>query len=174
MSVEKEHEEKNTLQVDVDLPGHAPRVTTALFRKTKRMLMTVSNAMGFDFKREAGQCWICGKTEADLGQPLEAHHFGIERAYIDAKIRWDLVARDFPIFGWKGFDPAKPEEFVDNMAAQGVLLCKAHHTGKDSGIHCLPFSLWLMQKYLADGTRFSPTEVIRHADGDDVAPTGPQ
>lgn len=156
------HEQKDTLQVDVDIPAHDKRVTTAIFRKTKRMLMKVADSMGFDFKRAAGVCWICGKTEAELGQPLEAHHFGIERAYIDAPMRWDVVARDFPIFNWKTFDPAKPEEFVDNMVAQGVLLCKEHHTGKDTGIHDLPFSLWIMQRYLADGTRFNPNEVIEH------------
>lgn len=162
MSVEKTHEEKDTLKVDVDLPGHAPRVTTALFTKTKRLLMKASTALGFNVKRPAGRCWICDKTEQELGQPLEAHHFGIERAYIDASIRWNVVAQDFPIFDWKNFNPAKPEEFVDNMSAQGVLLCKEHHTGKDTGVHTLPFSLWIMQRYLADGTRFNPTEVIEH------------
>jgi hypothetical protein len=162
MSVEQTHEEKETLSVDVDLPGHDPRVTTAMFRKTKRMLMKVANAMGFDFKRPAGRCWICDKTESDLGQPLEAHHFGIERAYIDAAIRWNVVAQDFPIFDWKNFNPANPADFIDNMVAQGVLLCKEHHTGKDTGVHTLPFSLWIMQRYLADGTRFNPNEVIEH------------
>jgi hypothetical protein len=157
-----EHEQKDTLQVDVDIPAHDKRVTTALFTKTKRLLMHAATALGFNIKRPQARCWICGKTEQELGQPLEAHHFGIERAYIDAKILWDVVALDFPIFDWAKFDPAKPETFVDNMSAQGVLLCKEHHTGKDTGIHNLPFSIWIMQRYLADGSRFNPNEVIEH------------
>lgn len=157
-----EHEEKETLKVDVVIPAHDARVTTALFRKTKQFLMKVGGLMGFTLRREPGRCWICGKTEAELGAPLEAHHFGIERAYLGAHLRWDVIAQDFPIFDWKNFNPANPTDFVDNMAAQGLLLCKAHHTGTDTGIHCLPFSLWVMQRYLADGTRFNPTEVIDH------------
>jgi hypothetical protein len=156
------HEEKETLSVDVDIPQHDDRVTTALFRKTKRFLMGTGGPLGFNIKREPGRCWICGKTEQELGQPLEAHHFGVERAYFDAKIRWNVVQQDFPLFDWKNFNPVNPASFVDNMAAQGVLLCKEHHTGKDTGIHTLPFSLWIMQRYLADGTRFNPTEVISH------------
>lgn len=156
------HEEKETLSVDVDIPEHDKRVTTTVFRKTKRFLMKVGGALGFNIKRPPGRCWICGKTEVELGEPLEAHHFGVERAYIDADLRWDIIAKDFPIFDWTTFDPKRPETFVDDMSAQGVLLCKAHHTGKDTGIHELPFSLWVMQRYLADGSRFNPSEVIKH------------
>jgi len=157
----QEHEEKTTLEVDVEIPRHDDRVVTALFRKTKRFLMKVGGLLGFTIKREPGRCWICQKTEAEVG-PLEAHHFGIERCYIDAALRWDIIAQDFPLFDWKTFDPKHPETFVDAMDAQGILLCKEHHTGKDTGIHMLPFSIWIIQRYLADGTRFNPNEVITH------------
>jgi hypothetical protein len=156
------HEEKETLSVDVDIPTHDPRKTTALFIKTKRMIMKIGSLLGFTIRRPAGRCWICGKTEAELGAPLEAHHFGIERCYISAQLRWDLIQEDFPIFDWKHFNPAKPETFVDNMSSQGILLCKQHHTGKDTGIHMLPWNLWLMQRYLCDGTAFNPKEIIHH------------
>jgi len=157
-----EHEQKDTLSVDVEIPAHPPRKATALFEKTKRMIVGIGTALGFTIKRPAGRCWICNRTAQEAGQPLEAHHFGVERAYIDANLRWDLIQEDFPLFDWKNFDPANPESFVDNMSSQGILLCKQHHTGKDSGIHDLPFSIWIMQRYLADGERFSPTEVITH------------
>lgn len=161
MTVEKEHEEKQTLTVDVELPGHDPRVVTAIFRKTKRFLMKTASLLGFSMHRPEGRCWICGRTPAEAG-PLEAHHFGVERAFIGAELRWDLVKEDFALFGWATFDPKKPETFIDDMSAQGVLLCKEHHTGKDTGIHTLPWNLWIMQRYLADGTRFNPNEVIHH------------
>lgn len=160
------HEEKETLSVDVDIPQHDDRVTTGLFLKTKRFLIKVGSLVTcFSLKRKPAVCWVCGKTEKELGAPLEAHHFGIERAYIGAKIKWDLVAEDFPLFDWKNFNENNPVQFVDDMSVQGLLLCKEHHTGKDTGIHTLPFSLWVMQRYLVDGTRFNPNEVIDHGPG---------
>lgn len=159
-----EHEETETLKVDVTIPDHPPRVTTSLFRKTKRFLMKVASPLRLTIKREEGKCWICGKTEVELGQPLEAHHFLVERAYIDATIRWDIIAEIIPGFSWRSFDPNQPETFIDDMSAQGVLLCKPHHTGVDTGIHTLPFPIWVAQKYLADGSRFNPDEVITHED----------
>jgi hypothetical protein len=159
------HEQKETLEVDVDIPAHDDRKTTALFLKTKKMIVKLGSILGFTIKRPAARCWICNRTADEVGAPLEAHHFGIERCYIDAAIRWNVVQEDFPIFDWKNFDPKNPVQFIDNMSSQGLLLCKAHHTGKDSGIHCLPFPIWIMQRYLADGTRFSPTEVIHDDEG---------
>ena len=155
------HEEKETLHVDVYIPAHPPRVTTNLFRRTKQKIMAVASILGFRLFRDKGRCWICGRTEEEAG-PLEAHHFGIERAFIDAPLRWDIIRKDFPSFDWDSFDPTHPEGFVDDMLAQGVLLCKEHHTGPDTGIHTLPFNLWIMQRYLPEGAKFNPAEVIHH------------
>jgi hypothetical protein len=157
----KEHEDKDTLVIDVDIPLHDDRKTTVLFIKTKKMLIKIASILGFTIKRPAGRCWICQRTAEEAG-PLEAHHLGIERCYIGANIKWDLVREDWPIFDWKNFDPSNPVQFIDNMSAQGILLCKEHHTGIDTGIHRLPFSIWIMQRYLADGTRFNPNEIIHH------------
>jgi hypothetical protein len=157
-----EHEQKDTLSVDVLLPGHEDRTTTTVFTRTKHVLMKLGTKLGFVMERPEGRCWICNGTEAEVGGPLEAHHFGVERAYIGASLRWDLIEHDFPNFNWDTFDSAKPADFIDNMESQGVLLCKQHHTGKDSGIHDLPFSVWIMQRYLCDGTAFSPNEIIKH------------
>lgn len=155
---------RDTNKVEVFIPPHRPRVTTNLFRRTKQKLMAYASIMQWNIFREKGRCWICGKTEAELGQPLEAHHFGVERAFIDSPMRWEKVRQDFPMFNWEDFDPMKPEDFVDDMLAHGVLLCKEHHTGEGTGIHSLPFPLWVMQRYLPEGTHFSPTEVIDHSD----------
>lgn len=156
------HEEKETLEVDIEVPGHAPRTTTGLFRRTKQRIMAVASILGLNIFREKGRCWICGKTSEEAGEPLEAHHLIIERSFIDSPLRWDQLRKDFPHFDWENFDPTKPEMFVDDMITQGLLLCKEHHTGKDTGIHTLPFPLWVLQRYLPDGVQFSPTEVIHH------------
>ena len=69
--VTQTHEEKNTFTVDVNLPGHDPRVTTALFTRTRKHLL----------ERDGGRCWVCNCTAAETGHPLEAHHYPIERSF---------------------------------------------------------------------------------------------
>jgi hypothetical protein len=155
MPVTEAHELKSTLSEDVITPGHAPRTTTALFTKSKRALMA---------SQHPPRCYICQRTAEEAGEPLEAHHVGVERSFAEGEIDWDLVKADFPHFDWDKFDPADPYSFVDDMSpsGQGLLLCKLHHTGKDAGIHNISYPLWRMQRYLKDGAQFSPSEVIHH------------
>ena len=153
MPVTETHEEKETLAVDVNLPGHEARVTTALFTRTRKLLI----------EREGGRCFVCGRTAAEAG-PLEAHHHPIERSFAEM-IDWSegsLIRCDFPDFDWASFDPADPYSFVDNMLHNGLLLCKAHHIGKDEGIHAMPFPIWLAQRYGKEGYQFSSIEIIHH------------
>jgi hypothetical protein len=155
---DKPHEEKETLQVDVNLPAHAPRTATALFERTRKLLIT----------KAGGRCHICGRTAAEVG-PLEAHHFPIERSLAEA-VDWGPKAQirlDFPQFDWAAFDKARdPYLFVDDMTINGLLLCKPHHTGVDEGIHMLPHPLWIAQRYAREGYQFSGVEIIHHAQGD--------
>jgi hypothetical protein len=58
--------------------------------------------------------------------------------------------------------PADPYLFVDDQLVNGRILCKAHHTGKDEGIHDMPFPLWIAQRYLKEGYQFTPSEKICH------------
>lgn len=153
--VTKDHEEKETLVVDVIVPGHAARVTTPLFERTRKLLI----------EREGGRCWICRCTGANVG-PLEAHHFPIERSMAEAMdFGTDSILRkDFPHFDWASFDAnPDPYVFVDDMTVNGLLLCKPHHTGGDEGIHTLPHPLWIAQRYAREGYCFTPTETIHHA-----------
>jgi hypothetical protein len=187
MPVTEQHEQKETLAVDVFIPGHEPRVTTPLFHRTRATLI----------ERSRGRCYISGMTAAELGQPLEAHHFPLERCFATA-IDWQRFSDDCKAgewgpyaqaFDWAGFFegatietvaipakdgmpahaetfliPVDPYRFVDDMTVNGLLLGKRYHTGKDSGIHMLSHPVWLAQKYLKDGTQFSPTEIIEHDD----------
>ncbi|MDA8092363.1 MAG: hypothetical protein M0T84_00360 [Betaproteobacteria bacterium] len=155
------HEERETLCVDVNIPGHDPRTTTALFSHTKKILV----------EREKGRCFVCGRTAEESGHPLEAHHHPIERSLANM-IDWSRVERDCRRgmwgeaarnFDWSKFDPADPYSFVDDMTVNGELLCKEHHTGKDEGKHDLPWPLWIAQRYGKEGYKFSLVEVIHHA-----------
>jgi hypothetical protein len=186
-SVNESHEQKATLALDLYIPGHEPRVTTPLFHKTRLALI----------ERDRGRCYISGMTAEELGEPLEAHHYPLERCYATA-IDWQHFADDCKAGEWghfaQAFDwdaffvgatlqtvaipadgtmpahaeifvvPRDPYLFVDDMTVNGRLLGKRYHTGKNSGIHAVPHPNWLAQKYLKDGTPFSPTEVINHDD----------
>lgn len=155
----KEHEEKETLVVEVEIPEHADRVTTPLFTRTRKLLLAAG-----------ARCWICGRIHTSE-DPLEAHHHPIERCFAE-EIDWELFKKDaqagewgpkIQAFDWDHFDPKDPYTFVDDMTVNGMLICKAHHTGKDEGIHMLPFPIWVAQKYAKEGSKFSDVEIIHHA-----------
>jgi hypothetical protein len=152
------HEEKETLSVEINIPGHDPRTTTALFTRTRKQLI----------EREGGRCFICNATAEQSGHPLEAHHHPIERSLAEM-IDWERFKTDaqsgywgahIQAFDWDNFTDWT--QFVDDMTVNGMLLCKPHHTVKDSGIHTLPFPLWIAQKYAKEGYQFSNVEVIHH------------
>ena len=154
------HEQKETLVVDINIPGHDPRVTTLLFKSSKQLLIN----------RVGGRCWVCNQTAEEAGHPLEAHHNPIERS-LSNMIDWDLFRTDCEAgiwgvfakgFDWSKFDASEPYSFVDDMTVNGLLLCKAHHTGKDEGIHDMPYPLWVAQRYGKEGYQFSSIEVIHH------------
>ena len=116
-----QHEEKEDLKVDIDIPTHDPRVTTELFKNTREKLIARDKS-----------CYICGSETP----PLQAHHYPIERCLMDM-IDWSLVeidARNGKLgeaaqgFDWSNFKD--PVEFVDNMLVNGLLLCEQHILGK--------------------------------------------
>jgi hypothetical protein len=114
---------KNTFQVDVNLPGHDPRVTSPLFRKSRLHLL----------ERDGGRCYICNCTAEETGHPIEAHHYPIERSFAEM-VDWSpgsQIRKDFPSFGWGSFDESNPYAFVDDMNVNGRLLCKnaSHRKG---------------------------------------------
>ena len=153
------HAEHETLSVEVNIPSHEQRKTTALFERTRKELI----------ERDGGRCFICNATAEESGHPLEAHHHPIERSLAEM-IDWDRFKFDaragywgphIKAFDWDNFTDWV--QFVDDMRVNGMLVCKTHHTAKDEGIHTLPFPLWIAQKYAKEGYQFSSIEVIHHA-----------
>ncbi len=157
------HTEVETLKVDVNIPGHADRVTTPLFTHTRQQLL----------KRMPG-CYVCGSTAGSN----EAHHYPIERCLAEM-IDWNLVAIDAASgnlgvtqaqreaaqkFNFDGIEE-DPYRFVDDMTVNGLTLCKTHHIGRDEGIHAMPHPLWIAQRYGKEGYKFSDVEIIHHQTG---------
>lgn len=186
------HVERETLSVEVNIPGHEARTTTSLFTHSKKLLI----------EREGGRCWISGATAEESGHPLEAHHYPIERSMANM-IDWDRFATDCKkgqwgphaqAFDWEKFfedahvvrdrvSPTEPHDefkahtrtrrvpldpylFVDDMTVNGMLLTKQHHTAKNDGIHDMPFPLWVAKRYGFEGYVFSSTTTIHHFEGD--------
>jgi hypothetical protein len=156
--VTEAHTEKETLSVAVNIPSHEERKTTALFERTRKELI----------ESGGGRCFICNATAEESGHPLEAHHHPIERSMAEL-IDWDRFKADAQAgvwgekvraFDWDNFTDWT--QFVDDMTVNGLLLCKAHHIGKDEGIHAMPFPLYIAQKYAKEGYQFSNVEVIHH------------
>jgi|ERR1700744_264068 len=152
------HAEKETISIEVNIPTHDARKTTALFERTRKLLI----------ERERGRCYICGETAEESGHPLEAHHHPIERSMSEL-IDWDAfkatalaghLGAAIQAWDWGSFKTW--EQFVDDMTVNGLLLCKSHHVGIDEGIHFLPYPIWIAQKYAKDGYQFSDAEVIHH------------
>lgn len=173
-AVQDDHEQRETLTVDYIIPGHDARgAATALFKHSRQQLID----------REGGRCWLSGLTAGQLGGPLEAHHFPVERCFAEG-IDWPRFSNDCKFglwgpyaqaFNWDQFFaaaardaagrlvPVDPYLFVDDMTVNGRLLGKQYHTGKDEGVHMLPEPIWLAQKYMVEGYKFSAVEVIHHA-----------
>jgi len=159
VSVEQTHVERETLTVEVNIPGHAPRTETNLFERTRKALIA----------REGG-CWICGAKDSKES-PLQSHHYPVERSLATAW-DWPRFIRDCKAgmwgphaqaFDWDTFDPVSdPYKFVDDQTVNGLLLCEAHHIGKDQGIHTMPHPLWVWQRYAPEGYRLSDVEIVHH------------
>jgi hypothetical protein len=154
------HEEKETLQVDIELPGHEARGSaSALFERTKKELI----------ERVGGRCYICNGTAEEIGSPLEAHHHPVERSMATGW-DWPKFQKDCEAglwgpyaakFDWSTFNPKEdPYKFVDDMSCNGQLLCAKHHRGKDEGKHDLPYPIWIWQKYALEGYVMSSVETI--------------
>jgi hypothetical protein len=162
MSVTETHEEKETLVIDVLLPGHEARTTTSLFKHSKEKLV----------EREGGRCFICGRTAEETG-PLESHHHPIERSLTNL-VDWPRFSADCKagmwgphaqVFDWDSFlsaDPFDPYKFVDDQTVNGLLLCADHHRGKNEGVHYTVYPFFIIQRYAKEGTQFTPSEVIHH------------
>jgi hypothetical protein len=139
-----EHEQKLTLSVDIFIPNHPDRANTPIFDATRKKLIA---------NNPSACCWVCGCKD-----DLELHHELVEWCDSDG-VDWEKVKLDAPDFDWASFDSAHPETFIDSEHNAKLVLCKKHHTGKDHGIHMLPYPTWLMQRHKRADFVFTPDEV---------------
>jgi hypothetical protein len=140
-----EHEEKITISVDVFVPDHPDRTNTPIFSHSRKVLISGNpNA-------------ACEVNNGECEGGLELHHDWVEWCDSDG-VDWEKVKAAVPDFNWDGFNPDAPETFIDSVFNAKRVLCKKHHTGKDHGIHYLPYPIWQMQKFKRNDFVFSPDE----------------
>lgn len=149
-----EHEETETLHLEIFYPDHETRTESSTFEETKRK-----------GKAEGLVCCICGDPAPEF------HHAFVEWAFSNA-VDWSLLKQIalcqvttfkgasikklliFSIcqfvaskgFDWTAFDPLKPEIFVDSLE-QMLPLCALHHREKERGIHLTTFPFWVLQAF---------------------------
>ena len=143
------HEQKETIQIDWFIPDHEERTESAEFRKSRPLVIA----------RDKG-CVVCGSQET-----LEAHHFlfewceanGIDR---DQLVNYVDTMHAFFANAKEALAQGKTVEQLVDSPENLITLCKEHHTGKDTGIHALPYPIWVMQWLAKEGYKFSPTEIV--------------
>lgn len=148
MTISAVHLLHTTLTIDINVPGRSVERADPLFTRTRKQLIA----------RDRG-CFVCGSTKK-----LEAHHHPIEWS-MAPMTDWGpqaLIRKDYPQFDWENFDERNPYTFVNNMLFNGLLLCKAHHTGRNEGIHNTSHPYWVIQRYGLEGYVLSDIEIIRH------------
>jgi hypothetical protein len=138
--VAHEHEQHESIEIDIFYPDHPPRTESTLFRKTKHHMIAVLDM----------PCWVCGSKEK-----REVHHFHAEWADADG-IDFDKMRELHPAFDWSSY--REPSDFIDSEYNM-MVLCEAHHRGRNHGIHLLPFPIWIMQRNQRADFIFSPDEI---------------
>lgn len=138
--VKNEHEEHETISIDVFYPDHPPRTESALFGRTKKHLIHDLDT----------PCWVCGAKES-----REVHHFHAEWADADG-IDFAKMKILHPDFDWSTFKD--PSDFIDSEYNM-MVLCEKHHRAKNHGIHWVPFPIFVMQRNKKDDFVFSPDEI---------------
>jgi len=146
--VNQVHEEKETLVIDCNLPGHEDRITTELFTRTRKEYL----------EKFGDKCQVSDEPSSECG-PIELHHFWVERCTANAVDperlhKWIRIVleRAQSADAWfesqlsqgKSYDEiwSDPYAFTDSMAVNGIGLSKRLHTGKGEGLHYFPGPLW--------------------------------
>lgn len=137
MSDVAEHEQRETLVIDVEYPAHAQRSESPEFAANKRQLVTKLDT----------PCFSCGcKTDR------EVHHLLIEWAEAEFA-DWEKVAKlahHFDIYGFAAQLGDKPITTPDDIRNL-VVICARCHRGAGTGIHLVPFPNWISQAAAKDG-----------------------
>jgi hypothetical protein len=128
------HAQSRDLKETIFYPDHVKRgAESHEFEEDKKEL-----------EASGGGCFICGKTQADLGPSvrMEGHHYNVEWSLINS-LDLAKVQRYFP-------DVTSLEEFLDSKENL-ILLCPKHHRSPLYGVHMVSMPAWVAQRLQKDG-----------------------
>ncbi|WP_297419436.1 HNH endonuclease [Clostridium sp.] len=134
----------------IEYPAHVPRTESSMFRKTKKKLKKDNN-----FK-----CWITGRSDKEA--KLQVHHI-LEWSFCE-KLSKDAMIETLKCFHFyegynDDFSDTKDmtrEDLIDSYH-NVIVLSQEFHTGKLTGIHFLPFPVWVSNKAVEKGQEIVPT-----------------
>lgn len=121
---------RRTLIEDVFYPPHEPRRASSRYHHTHKHLVYELDE----------PCWICGVRHSEGGK-METHHNHIEWAAANG-VSLDLVMHDWPALT----DRAALRDWLDSEGNM-LVLCDKHHRGSRTGIHCVSYPAWVLQRY---------------------------
>jgi hypothetical protein len=130
----------------VAYPKHEPRKASSEYR-------TVHHHLIYDLD---APCWVCGIRRSQ-GGALETHHDHFEWASQNG-LDLDKVTADWPAIT----DREALAKWVDSELNM-LVLCAAHHRGKETGIHMISYPAWLLQRYEGDEFTFIDQSTVPKA-----------
>jgi hypothetical protein len=152
--MENYHSMEETEHFKVNYPNHVKRTSSHEYEQTHKYLCKQLN-LG---------CFICGKNHPE--EITETHHYFCEYADMngydwisfgkwatETELRNPQTGHEFAgEFDWEKVQE-NPTLFVDSIYNM-VVLCEKHHRDTATGIHHVPYPLWLSQKFAKDGFVF--------------------
>lgn len=133
----KRHLRAMTIAFRVWYPDHEERNESSTYRATRRRMIS---------DNPDAACMVCGSKKH-----LELHHWYVEWSFSNA-VDWDTMRALHPDFDWNSFHES--EDFVDSDYNCRVL-CRSHHRLHGTGIHNLPYPVWLEQRHDPDNWEFA-------------------
>ena len=137
------HAVTRTLKETIYYPEHAPRKSSAEYKKVHHHLIYELDE----------PCWVCGVRNSTLGDPtknvrgskqMETHHSAVEWAEANA-VDPALVMTDFPAMG--AADEPHLREWLDSEGNM-LVLCDVCHRHGMAGVHMISYPAWVVQRYL--------------------------
>lgn len=142
----KSHKQERTIIEVVFYSGHEKRKESAEFRKSKKRL------------KEDGH-YKCYINNSECKGSLEAHHRGCEYAFendVDFE-KLKAFLEEWDLYGYSKLLKNQPIITPDDIRNM-MVVCKYHHTHKETGIHEITFPIWIMQKLEKRGVDIIPDE----------------
>ena len=158
-----EHEQSLHIVLEEEIPGHAHRTESSLFRKNKKLLVKDHDLP-------------CAAPHCKSKEKREVHHLAEWCGEPWYNMSWlKEVLMKFDVYGFSKMYAHEPIESVDDIRNLIVLCAKCHREDPFS-IHYVPFPQWVQQAIVERGHSFEGLKehLTHHHDGEETVDTEPE